>query len=78
MGVVYETDIGVGLWWLGASMLVAGSVIIGRREEGKDAGGAESDAAPKSKATGAEEGKGSRTAHGETAELKRRAKGRAS
>jgi len=28
----------VGLWWLGASFLVAGSVIIGRREEGKDAG----------------------------------------
>lgn len=27
-----------GLWWLGAAMLVAGSVIIGRREEGKDAG----------------------------------------
>ncbi|KAM3424377.1 hypothetical protein BST61_g11085 [Cercospora zeina] len=25
-----------GLWWLGAAMLVAGSVIIGRREEGKD------------------------------------------
>lgn len=23
-----------GLWWLGAAMLVAGSVIIGRREEG--------------------------------------------
>jgi len=28
----------LGLWWLGASFLVAGSVIIGRREEGKDAG----------------------------------------
>ncbi|KAM0702129.1 hypothetical protein Q7P35_011039 [Cladosporium inversicolor] len=27
-----------GLWWLGASFLVAGSVIIGRREESKDAG----------------------------------------
>lgn len=27
----------IGLWWLGASFLVAGSVIIGRREEGKDA-----------------------------------------
>ncbi|KAI5362774.1 putative transmembrane protein [Septoria linicola] len=28
-----------GLWWLGAAMLVAGSVIIGRREEGnKDIG----------------------------------------
>ena len=25
-----------GLWWLGASFLVAGSVIIGRREEGKE------------------------------------------
>lgn len=23
-----------GLWWLGASLLVAGSVIIGRRDEG--------------------------------------------
>ena len=29
-----------GLWWLGASLLVAGSVIIGRREEGKDVGAA--------------------------------------
>lgn len=29
-----------GLWWLGAAMLVAGSVIIGRREEGKDVGSA--------------------------------------
>jgi hypothetical protein len=29
-----------GLWWLGAAMLVAGSVIIGRREEGKDVGAA--------------------------------------
>lgn len=26
-----------GLWWLGAALLVAGSVIIGRREEGKAA-----------------------------------------
>lgn len=29
-----------GLWWLGASFLVAGSVIIGRREEGKEVGDA--------------------------------------
>ena len=29
-----------GLWWLGASLLVAGSVIIGRREEGKESGDA--------------------------------------
>ncbi|PPJ51754.1 hypothetical protein CBER1_08196 [Cercospora berteroae] len=38
----------IGLWWLGASFLVAGSVIIGRRGEGKDAGattGTESTAA---------------------------------
>ncbi|KAF2143805.1 uncharacterized protein K452DRAFT_285840 [Aplosporella prunicola CBS 121167] len=28
------------LWWLGASLLVAGSVIIGRREEGKEVGDA--------------------------------------
>jgi len=28
----------LGLWWLGASFLVAGSVIIGRREEGKETG----------------------------------------
>lgn len=27
-----------GLWWLGAALLVAGSVIIGRREEGNKAG----------------------------------------
>lgn len=30
----------LGLWWLGASFLVAGSVIIGRREEGKESGDA--------------------------------------
>jgi hypothetical protein len=30
----------LGLWWLGASLLVAGSVIIGRREEGKESGDA--------------------------------------
>jgi hypothetical protein len=31
-----------GLWWVGAAMLVAGSVIVGRREEGetKEGGGA--------------------------------------
>ena len=29
-----------GLWFLGAAMLVAGSVIIGRREEGKESGAA--------------------------------------
>lgn len=29
-----------GLWWLGAALLVAGSVIIGRREEGKESGDA--------------------------------------
>jgi hypothetical protein len=29
-----------GLWWLGAAMLVTGSVIIGRREEGKEVGAA--------------------------------------
>jgi len=28
------------LWWLGAAFLVAGSVIIGRREEGKEVGAA--------------------------------------
>lgn len=27
-----------GLWWLGAALLVAGSVIIGRREEGNKVG----------------------------------------
>lgn len=28
-----------GLWWLGAAMLVAGSVIVGMREEGEKEGG---------------------------------------
>ena len=28
-----------GLWWLGAAMLVAGSVIVGMREEGEEEGG---------------------------------------
>lgn len=30
------SNFALGLWWLGAAMLVAGSVIIGRREEGQD------------------------------------------
>lgn len=29
-----------GVWWIGAAMLVAGSVIIGSREEGKKSGSA--------------------------------------
>ena len=28
------------MWWLGAALLVAGSVIIGRREEGNEVGNA--------------------------------------
>ncbi|KAF2162643.1 hypothetical protein M409DRAFT_68947 [Zasmidium cellare ATCC 36951] len=35
--IIFSEDL-PGLWWLGAAMLVAGSVIIGRREEGKDVG----------------------------------------
>ncbi len=27
------------LWWLGASLLAAGNVVIGRREEGEEPGG---------------------------------------
>ena len=38
--VVLLPNIVTGLWWLGAGMLVAGSVIIGRREEGSNAGAA--------------------------------------
>ncbi|USW56834.1 Putative transmembrane protein [Septoria linicola] len=42
-----------GLWWLGAAMLVAGSVIIGRREEGnKDIGAAGTAGAEPSVASG--------------------------
>jgi hypothetical protein len=33
-----------GLWWLGAAMLVVGSVVIGMREEGEKAGEGESEA----------------------------------
>jgi hypothetical protein len=36
MGVLIFSETLPGLWLLGAAMLVAGSVIIGRREEGKD------------------------------------------
>ncbi|KAH6635142.1 hypothetical protein B0J18DRAFT_418013 [Chaetomium sp. MPI-SDFR-AT-0129] len=32
------------LWWLGASLLVAGNVIIGRKDEGKEEAGAQEDA----------------------------------
>ena len=40
LGAIIFSEQLPGLWWLGASMLVAGSVIIGRREEGKDVGSA--------------------------------------
>lgn len=40
MGWIIFTETLPGLWWLGAAMLVAGSVIIGRREEGKESGNA--------------------------------------
>ncbi|KAK0934257.1 hypothetical protein LTR29_014175 [Friedmanniomyces endolithicus] len=38
LGAVIFRESLPGLWWLGASLLVAGSVIIGRREEGKEVG----------------------------------------
>ncbi|KAL1311183.1 hypothetical protein AAFC00_001380 [Neodothiora populina] len=41
-----------GLWWMGAAMLVAGSVIIGRREEGKESGAAGTAGAEPSVLTG--------------------------
>ncbi|KAK3202685.1 hypothetical protein GRF29_154g382154 [Pseudopithomyces chartarum] len=34
LGLLIFSESLPGLWWLGAAMLVAGSVIIGRREEG--------------------------------------------
>ncbi|KAK1034205.1 hypothetical protein LTS16_015668 [Friedmanniomyces endolithicus] len=40
LGAVIFRESLPGLWWLGASLLVAGSVIIGRREEGKEIGAA--------------------------------------
>ncbi|KAF7193314.1 Transmembrane protein [Pseudocercospora fuligena] len=36
LGAIIFSEALPGLWWLGAAMLVAGSVIIGRREEGKE------------------------------------------
>ncbi|KAK0277848.1 hypothetical protein LTR35_009684 [Friedmanniomyces endolithicus] len=39
LGAVIFRESLPGLWWLGASLLVAGSVIIGRREEGKEVTG---------------------------------------
>jgi hypothetical protein len=44
-----------GLWWLGAAFLVAGSVIIGRREEGKEVGAAGTAGAEPAVAVGAEQ-----------------------
>ena len=41
LGLLIFSETLPGLWWLGAAMLVAGSVIIGRREEGKQVGAAE-------------------------------------
>lgn len=40
LGAMIFKEVLPGLWWLGASLLVAGSVIIGRREEGQKAGDA--------------------------------------
>lgn len=40
LGLIIFRETLPGLWWLGASFLVAGSVIIGRREEGKESGDA--------------------------------------
>ncbi|KAF2009902.1 hypothetical protein BU24DRAFT_357316 [Aaosphaeria arxii CBS 175.79] len=39
LGALIFSETLPGLWWVGASLLVAGSVIIGRREEGNKAGG---------------------------------------
>ncbi|KAH9807818.1 Transmembrane protein 42 [Teratosphaeria destructans] len=44
------------LWWLGASLLVAGSVIIGRREEGKEVGAAGTAGVEPAVASGEQEG----------------------
>ncbi|EME40657.1 hypothetical protein DOTSEDRAFT_177771 [Dothistroma septosporum NZE10] len=38
LGLLIFSETLPGLWWLGAAMLVAGSVIIGGREEGKELG----------------------------------------
>ncbi|KAF2659175.1 hypothetical protein K491DRAFT_560068, partial [Lophiostoma macrostomum CBS 122681] len=38
LGALIFSEALPGLWWLGAALLVAGSVIIGRREEGNKAG----------------------------------------
>lgn len=40
LGALVFSETLPGLWWLGAAMLVAGSVIIGRREEKTVAAGA--------------------------------------
>ncbi|KAF1955845.1 hypothetical protein CC80DRAFT_390574, partial [Byssothecium circinans] len=36
LGLLIFSESLPGLWWIGASMLVAGSVIIGRRDEGTE------------------------------------------
>ena len=38
LGALIFSEVLPKLWWLGAAFLVAGSVIIGRREEGKEVG----------------------------------------
>lgn len=88
-------DRNAGLWWLGAAMLVAGSVIIGRREEGKEVGTAgTAGTAGNEPAVGAQQGfrdeggaplagaggmsSDSEVGGGDSIELRRKAKGRAS
>jgi len=38
LGALVFSETLPGLWWMGAAFLVIGSVIIGRREEGKSVG----------------------------------------
>ena len=40
LGAVIFSESLPGLWWLGAALLITGSVIIGRREEGAKEGDA--------------------------------------
>src|SRR6478609_7184077 len=52
LGFVIFSEALPPLWWLGAAMLVAGNVIIGRKDEGSKSGAANDEGATASAADG--------------------------
>ena len=58
MGFIVFSESLPPLWWLGAAMLVAGNVIVGRKDEGIPGSGDDADGADGAAASDAESGNG--------------------